>query len=98
MDNRDFLIISIFTFITSLVWIFFDAYHTYKTSTIPEDLRIQMEPLPVNFPVNTINKLKARPQFFSINNQVNPLAPASPNATPSADSITPPLTTPSTNP
>jgi hypothetical protein len=83
MNNRDFLIISIFTFITTLVWIFFDAYHTYKTSTIPEDLRIQMEPLNTDLPIGIIQQLKDRPEFFSISVSPSPLPTASPTVIPS---------------
>lgn len=90
MDNRDFLIISIFTFLTTLVWIFFDAYHTYKTSTIPKELKIQMEPLNLNLSTKTIQQIKNRPEFFPVSNQstpaaspINPITSPTVTATPS---------------
>lgn len=66
MQDKDVLIISILTFITVLAWIFFDAYHVYKTSTIPEDLKVQLEPLNLNISLSEIEALRNRPEFFPI--------------------------------
>lgn len=84
MNNRDLLIISILTFITVFVWIFFDAYHVYTTSTIPQDLKMQLLPLDPKIPLDQIQKLKNRPELFPII--------SSPSAFPTAGSTTPTTT------
>lgn len=66
MNNRDFFIISLLTFITVLVWIFFDAYHVFSTSTIPPDLKMQLLPLDPKIPLDQIQNLKNRPELFPI--------------------------------
>jgi len=88
MNNKDVLIISVLTFITVLVWIFFDAYHVYTTSTIPAELKVQLEPLRINISWQDIQNLKNRPEFFPI--LTTPSAQASPSgeseASPSGES------------
>lgn len=105
MNNKDFLIISILTFITVLSWIFFDAYHTYKTSTIPEDLKVYLTPLKINLTKEGVEKIKSRPDIFSFSESAvsfpqevfpgNPSYEASPEASPSGE-ISPFLESPYT--
>lgn len=45
MNNKDMLVISIFTLITILAWIVFDVYHAAVTSTITEVQQQLMTPL-----------------------------------------------------
>jgi len=66
MENKDLLIISVLTFITVSLWIFFDAYHVYTTSTIPADLKIQLEPLNIKISLDDIRSLGKRPELFPI--------------------------------
>jgi len=80
MEERDLLIISILTFITVLAWIFFDAYHAYTTSTIPPELKMQIEPLNFNISLEEINELKKRVEFFPLTSTPSATKTSTPSA------------------
>ena len=42
MSGKDLVIFSIFTFVTVLLWTFLEAYHVYKTSTVPANLKVEV--------------------------------------------------------
>lgn len=58
--QKDVLIILWMTFITTVAWIGFNIYHAIVTSTISEELQMQILPIDPNFDMATINKLKSR--------------------------------------
>ena len=88
MSSKDALILTILTFITVVLWTFFEAYHTYMTSTIPQSLVIQINPLDPKLPKEVVDKLKNRYNQSSLPSPVsttssNVSSPSS-NATSSA--------------
>lgn len=60
MSNKDFLMFSIFTFLTVVIWTIFDAYHVHKASSIPESLQMQIEQITPTFDRETVEKIKSR--------------------------------------
>lgn len=64
MWSKDTLIIAILTFCTVVLWIFFDAYHTYKTSTIPKELKEEIKEFDPKLDTKVIEELKKRPTGF----------------------------------
>jgi len=64
MWRKDTLIIAILTFLTVAMWIFFDAYHTYLTSTIPTELKETIEEFDPKLDTQVIEDLKKRPTGF----------------------------------
>ncbi|MBI2621138.1 MAG: hypothetical protein HYW63_00635 [Candidatus Levybacteria bacterium] len=60
MKQRDFLIILSSFFILTVLWVIFNIYHSFVTSTIKDPLSVQIIPIEGTFDLNTINKLKAR--------------------------------------
>ncbi len=60
MKNREILFLIISTFIIVIAWIGFNIFHNIKTSTIPQNLTIQILPINPNFDTKTIEELKKR--------------------------------------
>lgn len=66
MKQKDFLIILVPLFILTVLWVVFNIYHNYVTSTIKDPLSIQIIPIEGKFDADTVNKIKNR-------KKVNPL-------------------------
>lgn len=60
MKNREILFLIISAFIIVIAWIGFNLYHSIKTSTIPQNLTIQILPISPNFDNKTIEEFKKR--------------------------------------
>ena len=60
MKKNDILIILIPTFLFVIAWIAFSVYHNIVTSTISEELNMQILPISSNFDTKTIDGLKNR--------------------------------------
>lgn len=60
MQNKDALIVSIFTLITVLTWIVFDVYHAAVTSTITEVQERLMAPLDPKIDEETLVQIRFR--------------------------------------
>ncbi len=60
MDSRDWLVISVFTFITVAVWISADVYHAVVTSQITEVQAQLILPLTPKIDQIAIDNIKAR--------------------------------------
>lgn len=58
--QKDILYISISIFVLVVLWIGFNLYHAYVTSTIAPDLQLQIAPIDPKFDTEIINKLKTR--------------------------------------
>jgi hypothetical protein len=92
--QKDILYISISSFILVVLWIAFNLYHAYVTSTITPELQSQIQQINPNFDLETVQKLKTR-------QRVNPayeFNPASNEATitpePAVEAVPGPATTP----
>jgi len=66
MWNKQTLIIAIITLCTAMLWIFFDAYHTYKTSTIPDDLKEDVKEFDPSLDTEVLYEIKQRPERFEV--------------------------------
>lgn len=49
IPKRDLIFFGIITLITSLAWVFFDAYHAYTNSTITSEKQVNTRLVPLNF-------------------------------------------------
>lgn len=91
MKQKDTFIIAISILITIIAWIGFHIYHASVTSTVPESLQKQIEPIEGKFDVETINAIKKREKVSPISQSATVSAtptpsfrvglPASPSAT-----------------
>lgn len=62
-SDRDLLLISIFTFITVLSWIFFELVKTTKTSTVTSTVNQVITPLTPTLDTDTLNILEQKATF-----------------------------------
>lgn len=61
MDNdRDLLLISIFTFFTVCLWITFELLKTYKTTTVSRSTQEIVVPLTAKIDVDTLSEIVNR--------------------------------------
>lgn len=58
--QKDILYISISSFVLVVLWIGFNLYHAYATTTITPDLQLEIAPIAPKFDTEIINKLKTR--------------------------------------
>lgn len=72
MKQRDVLLILISTFIIVVCWIAFNVVHNSITSTISENLAVQIIPISPNFDTQAIERIKKRQKIsplYEIDNQ-----------------------------
>ncbi len=85
--QKDLLIILIPLLILTILWVIFNVYHNYVTSTIKDPLTVQIIPIEGNFDNKTIeqirNRIRIEPAFeiISIDSEST-----SPTPTPTIDS------------
>jgi cell division protein FtsL len=60
MQNKDTLIIAVFTLITVLAWIVFDVYHVAVTSTITEVQQKLLTPLDPKISDQVLSNIRSR--------------------------------------
>ena len=65
VTQKDILIFTISMFAIVVLWISFNVFHTWATSTVSKDLQIQIVPIEAKFDVETLNKLKNRQKVSS---------------------------------
>lgn len=73
VTRKDILFLSVSMFIIVALWILFNVYHAWVTSTITDDLKIQIIPISPKFDLQTLDKLKTREKIepvFELNNIV----------------------------
>ena len=58
--QKDILYVSISSFVLVVLWIGFNVYHAYVTSTIAPDLQLIIQPINPKFNLETIQELKKR--------------------------------------
>jgi hypothetical protein len=81
VTEKDLLVLSISIFVVVVLWIGFNIYHAWATSTISEDLQLQIIPIEGKFDTQTLNKLKTRKKIepiFELSGQSfqNPATPS----------------------
>ncbi len=89
ITQLDILYLSISMFVIVVVWIVFSLYHTYVTSTISDDLQMQITPIDGSFDTATIDKLKSRTKTTPLAaiNQASSSAAISPSPTPAVGNL-----------
>lgn len=70
--QKDIVLITISMFAIAVLWIVFNLYNAYVTSTIDEALQITIQPIVGKFDTDTIRKLRQRPAV--IPNYETPIA------------------------
>ncbi len=60
MNNRDFIILSVLTLVTVILWTVFEIVHTTQKSTITPVVQTQIKPIAPNFDMKTLKDLKSR--------------------------------------
>ncbi len=64
MDNdRDLLLVAIFTTLTVFLWVFFELVKTTKTSTVTRPLQQVVSPLTSKIDVTILEQLESRETF-----------------------------------
>ena len=90
MKQKDILIILVSLFILTVLWVIFNIYHNYVTSTIKDPLSIQIIPIEGKFDKDTISKIKNRKRvdpLYEIQPQISntPTSTEEPASTESAE-------------
>ena len=91
MNNRDVFFISLFTFLTVIIWVVADAYHTFVASTISAPLQRAIAPITPKLDTAIIQSLKKRGEVINESPLIIPtpissssgIASSSPSLTPS---------------
>ncbi len=81
MKQKDLIILLAPLFILTILWVVFNVYHNYVTSTIKDPLSIQIIPIEGKFDTNTIEKVKSRQRInplYEIQVQLTPVPSPTP--------------------
>ncbi|MBI4065149.1 hypothetical protein HY409_02170 [Candidatus Gottesmanbacteria bacterium] len=62
-QDREILLVSVFTFFTVLLWIFFELVKTVKTSTVAPTVRYVITPLTAKIDTNILDSLEKRVNY-----------------------------------
>jgi hypothetical protein len=62
-EDRDILLIAIFTTVTILLWVFFELVQTTKTSTVATPLQKVVLPLSSKIDTSVLDTLEAKQTF-----------------------------------
>lgn len=90
MKQKDILLLTIPGFFLIVIWIIFSIYHSSVTSTIPENLTLQIVPISPTFDTKTIEALKNRTQIapiFELSKSSSQTATPTPTPTPTITPI-----------
>ncbi|OGH02962.1 MAG: hypothetical protein A2798_00860 [Candidatus Levybacteria bacterium RIFCSPHIGHO2_01_FULL_37_17] len=60
MKKNDILVFLIPTLLIVVLWVIFNIYHSFITSTIPSTLNVSIKPISPDFDEKTISDLKSR--------------------------------------
>ncbi|MEK7591975.1 MAG: hypothetical protein AAB508_01120 [Patescibacteria group bacterium] len=61
--DRDMLLVSVFTFLTVSLWIFFELVKTTKTAVISTTEQFVITPITSKFDTQTMSNIKNRPLY-----------------------------------
>ena len=62
-NDRDVFLISLFTFLTVSLWIFFELIKTTKTTTVPQTITKIIAPLTPSIDTDILEQLRARTTY-----------------------------------
>jgi len=63
MKRKDILFFTITIFIFVCAWVIFSVFHNAKTSTLSDQLNVQIQPIDPHFDSKTMSSLKSRTQI-----------------------------------
>ncbi len=87
MKQKDLLILLVPMFLVTILWVIFNIYHNYVTSTIVDPLTVQIVPIDGKFNKTSLESIKDRkrlePLFTAplIDEEVSPALSPSPTPT-----------------
>lgn len=93
MKQKDFMIILVPLFVLTILWVIFNIYHSFVTSTIKDPLSIQIIPIEGKFDTGTVNEVKNRKKvnpLYEIQAEISeaPILVEEPESTESSELIT----------
>ncbi len=62
-EERDLLLVAVFTTLTIFLWVFFELVKTSKTSSVAQPLQQVVSPLSSKIDVTVLDELEARSTF-----------------------------------
>ena len=62
-NDKDLLLVAVFTFLTVSLWITFELVKTVKTTTVASPVQRIVTPLSATIDIDVLTKLKERPTF-----------------------------------
>lgn len=66
MREKDIILLVVPLFFLALLWIGYSVYINSVSSTIPENINVQIAPIDGNFDEKTINELKGRQNLLPV--------------------------------
>lgn len=76
MKQRDVLLILGSLFVLTILWVFFNIYHSFVTSTIKDPITYQILPIESSFDTQTLEEIKDRTRVepaFELQAQLSPI-------------------------
>ncbi len=62
-NDKDLLLVAVFTFLTVSLWITFELVKTVKTTTVTSPVQRVVTPLSASIDIDLLTKLKERPVY-----------------------------------
>lgn len=62
-NDRDILLVAVFTFLTVFLWVFFELVKTIKTTTVAPTVQRIIAPFSPNIDTATLNQISTRPVY-----------------------------------
>lgn len=62
-NDKDLLLVAVFTFLTISLWITFELVKTVKTTTVASPIQRVVTPLSAAIDIDLLTKLKERPTY-----------------------------------
>ncbi len=60
MKKNDIMVILVPSLLIVILWVIFNIYHSFITSTIPETLNLSIQPISADFDQKSISDIKSR--------------------------------------
>jgi hypothetical protein len=79
--QKDLVFLTLSMFITTCLWIGFNVYDAYATSTISKYLELQIIPINGSFDINTLEAVKSRPVILPDYSGIAPTGEVPPDIT-----------------
>jgi len=67
-DDRDLLLISVFTFFTVTLWVFFEVLKTIKTTTVTQSTTQIVQTLDPKLDTQTVDAIASKKEYYALSN------------------------------